>query len=50
MTLLSEIFQRTGRFPSEVLKLPDYEQELLYQSTIVAIEREAQAGGLKLTR
>jgi hypothetical protein len=37
------VFQRTGRFPSEVMDLPELEQEFIFQSTIVAIESEQRA-------
>jgi hypothetical protein len=42
-TLLHQVFQRTGRFPHEVLELDELEQEFVFQSTVVAAEAEAQS-------
>ena len=39
-TLLHQIFQRTGRFPSEVMRLPPGERAFCLESMRVTLEAE----------
>jgi hypothetical protein len=45
MTLLHQIFQRTGRLPSEVLRLPRHERAFVLASMQVTLEEEAKLAG-----